>query len=825
MELRSHIFQEKILDPIRLYASFLISLMLVMLLVRGFEIYTLIDVHGLETEKLSLCFSGILNDILFTLRLGVLFYPFFWLAFLVLKPTSEFYSRSILILFVFIYLSIDKYFLEALTPLGADFWGYSYSDLATTVQSSTSFSLVEILAFLMVPIFVLIVYNRLKKIYIVHPIFPVLMVVASVFAMGFSNTVLSDASEYDNEADYLLTENKAKYFLEKSVDYFNEQAAFETANVPEFKVKSYPLLEYFEEPDELGSYLNLDKKPPNLVFILVESLGRSFTGPGAVHGGFTPFLDSLSHEALYWENCISPTGRTFGVLPNVFGSLPFGTDGFNALGDDMPQHMTLLSEAKKLDYKTHYFYGGNVGFDNQRNFLERQNVDYILGEKKFPKRYKKMNANSGGFSWGYSDKDLFELAHETVNRAQKKPRIDVYMSLVNHEPFKVPEEIYHQKFYDRLGDLPKDHRDDFKENKNIFECLLYTDDAVRELIERYKKRSDFENTIFIITGDHRMIPIEHRNAIDRFHVPLLIWSPMLKSARSMKTMVSHSQLAPTFLNLLKVNYKLILPQKMAFINTTLSFDTEFRTSLQQPIMKNKGDLNLYIDKEYFLDNGILYKILPGLELDKVGFRVKKNELLEKLNQFKQINNHVIQNNKLYPFDPRAKTNKDTYTFTQKEYNVIDFHNANEISSDSLLTIAKALFKTDQYDNAITILRYTLNRSPTYADVRIFLGRLLYWQDQNALAEKEFNLAVKHSPQYAEAYTALGYFLYKTDHFFRLNTLMDSALAIEPTNANYLYLKGLAFSETNPIEPSLNLIDSLLNINRNNSELQALKDSL
>jgi phosphoglycerol transferase MdoB-like AlkP superfamily enzyme len=825
MELRSHIFQEKILDPIRLYASFLVSLFFVMVVVRGLEIFTVFTFHQLDFQKILFSLNGILNDAVFTLILGAVFYPMFWMLFLILRPMSEFYARSILLLILFVYLAIDKYFLESLTPLAADFWGYSYEDLATTVRSSASFSLLDVLAFLLLPILILFIYNKLLKIYIPHIIYPIAMVCITVGACLFPSSVTKELNDFDTEADYFLTANKAKYFMDKSLVYFQEKEDLEQEVGMAFDGDSYPLLKDFDEKDELSPYFDLGTKPPNLVFVLIESLGRSFTGPGAQNGGFTPYIDSLSAEALYWENCIAPTGRTFGILPNVFGSLPFAADGFNALGNTMPQHISLLSEAKKLGYSTHYFYGGNVGFDNQRDFLERQNLDYILGEGKFPSRFQKMKANSGGFSWGYADKDVFELAHETVNKAGNKPRIDVYMTLVNHEPFVVPEEKYHQKFTDRLNELGARGNATFNQYQNIFECLLYTDDAVRELMDRYKKREDFENTIFIFTGDHRMIPIEHRNALDRFHVPLIIWSPMLKQPKAMKAMVSHSQIAPSFFGLFKNKYDLDMPQKTAFINSGLSFNENFETKLTQPIMKNKGDLNLIIKNNYFLDNGLLYKILPELEIDKTGFRIRENELQKLLDDFKLINKHVTQNNKLYKNTLGKLKRASEFTFNSAQLNIIAKFNADNIGSDSLLSIAQKLFKSDRYSDAKTILQYTLNRSPTYADVRILLGRIHYWEDNEILAKQELSKALKYSPQYDEAYRALTTVLVKTKDYQRLNTAIDSALDVSPADPEYLYFKALAYAQANDKKSTLALVDSLLLLDTLNQDLINLKDSL
>jgi phosphoglycerol transferase MdoB-like AlkP superfamily enzyme len=50
---------------------------------------------------------------------------------------------------------------------------------------------------------------------------------------------------------------------------------------------------------------------------------------------------------------------------------------------------------------------------------------------------------------------------------------------------------------------------------------------LRGFFDAYSKRSDFNNTIFLITGDHRMPEIPMSDKIDRYHVPLIVYSPML----------------------------------------------------------------------------------------------------------------------------------------------------------------------------------------------------------------------------------------------------------------------------------------------------------
>src|SRR5207244_551693 len=83
--------------------------------------------------------------------------------------------------------------------------------------------------------------------------------------------------------------------------------------------------------------------PLTVVFLGVEGLGRAFSGPNAYLGSFTPFLDELAGQSLYFENFLASQGRTFASLPSILGSLPFAEQGFNSFGSRMPKSLTLLS--------------------------------------------------------------------------------------------------------------------------------------------------------------------------------------------------------------------------------------------------------------------------------------------------------------------------------------------------------------------------------------------------------------------------------------------------------------------------------------------------
>src|SRR5690606_3437935 len=147
----------------------------------------------------------------------------------------------------------------------------------------------------------------------------------------------------------------------------------------------YPFLRAEQTPDTLGPHFlpTSDGHPPNVVVIVVEGLGRSFSGPQATLGSFTPFLDDLAGRSLYFDNFLANQGRTFGVLPTLFGSAPFAEEGFTALGEHMPAHPGLFNVLGRQGYHTAFYNGTDTAFDNERGYLQLQQVRKIVDMPTF----------------------------------------------------------------------------------------------------------------------------------------------------------------------------------------------------------------------------------------------------------------------------------------------------------------------------------------------------------------------------------------------------------------------------------------------------------
>ena len=236
-----------------------------------------------------------------------------------------------------------------------------------------------------------------------------------------------------------------------------------------------------------------------------------------------------------------------------------------------------------------------------------------------------------------------------------------------------------------------------KKNDNVFATLLYTDDALKYFFEEYKKQPGYENTIFIVTGDHRLIPIPQRNNLSRFHVPLMIYSPMLKNPKKISAISSHFDVPPTLMALLEGKYELKMPKKVAWMGDALDTNASFRSIKDIPLMRNKNELKEYISGEKLYSDGAVYTIDENMDL---GSTFGGSDLEKKLQNFKSLNAYVTTNDKIIP-DSLAIFTIKKEKFTDSEMVWINSL-YNGYNSDKFFLIARDLAFDKEYDKALLL---------------------------------------------------------------------------------------------------------------------------
>ena len=695
-----------------------------------------------ESNQASIFFFGLLNDAAFAL--STCFFLFLPLVLLwCWKPRAAGLAFSLTgSLFLLAAASLSRYYLTTKTLLGADLFGYSLNDIRTTLGSSTSFAPADLLPLVLVLLFLLALrYIRKKNLTAPAAVAVVLLVTGLGASFRYNAFVPKKGT-----AAGMLSLSKAAWFVTANLSGSGPSA-------PLRPIDEYPLLHNDNSTDALTPYLGKPAEKPNLVFLIVEGLGRDFTGPSAEYGGFTPFLDSLSQQGLYWSNFLSSAGRSFAGLPSILGSLPYDKNGFNDLGQNMPAHLSLISLLKQNGYRTSFFYGGNANFDKQDIFLEKEGIDFILDENKFGAGY---NRNfSQAYSWGYADGDLYKRSLELLNAGPKQPLLNVYFTLSTHEPFAVPNDaVYQQKTDDRLAQFSKEEQQRYQPYKNVFKALLYSDESIRAFFAAYSKRADYANTIFIITGDHRLIPVNEQHALSRFHVPLLIYSPLLKQGKVFPALSSHLDIAPSVVQWLRHQPDMHFPAEVHWMGKGLDTAGTFSKTYQMPFMRNKNVLNDFIRGRYFLAGNDLYRINDNLLLEPFSNDAIRQQLKEGLDSFRQVNLYVCRQNKLLkPGNNFGSTAGKTVSFSPAEIRLVDSIGDGNKSADSLFAKARRLAFAGAYEQARLLCRYVLAESPNYHDVRVLYGRTFAWDKQYQTAVPAFAEVLRRNPAYEDAWLA------------------------------------------------------------------------
>ncbi len=618
---------------------------------------------GISENFFALVSMGWLLDLLMWLK-------YVWLVFLIFIPVyilspdkEKLVLKSTIILFFIIQLALISYFKTALVPLGADIFGYSLSDIKQTIGASGGLSITIAIGFLVVVSFLIYVlffvagklkFNRF--ICIVLPLFSAMLVVSGLSRVNqnfnlnteFANNLVL------NKSDHFYSESFAHFFPDNTDDALFSNSASNKFGLSNTKFNyvdptNYPFLHRDTAMDVLSPFFNSGSVKPNIVIILVEGLGRAFTNEGAYLGNFTPFIDSLSRKSLYWKNFLSQGGRTFAVLPSMLGSLPFAKNGFSELGQKMPPQLSLLNIFQYNGYNTSFYYGGDATFDNMAQYLKTNNIDQIRDENTFPSGYQKL-PSSNGFTWGYNDKELYRYFLSTRQDVQQ-PQLSVILTVSSHNPFMINEADKYQKaFENRLTYLKftENQKNIYRNYKNQYASILYTDDALRTFFDNYKKRPDFNNTIFLISGDHRMPEIPMSTKIDRYHVPFIIYSPKLKTARAMASVSTHFDIAPSLLAYMKSNYNIKLPSINSWIGQGLDTTIGFRNIHSLPMIQNKTDIIDFIMGGYHLNGDNLFKLNAELGEDLVDDNNVKNELKSAFSDFKKRNNFISNGGKIIP---------------------------------------------------------------------------------------------------------------------------------------------------------------------------------
>jgi phosphoglycerol transferase MdoB-like AlkP superfamily enzyme len=275
---------------------------------------------------------------------------------------------------------------------------------------------------------------------------------------------------------------------------------------------------------------------PNIMFLIVESLGNKQLHQRVNGIPLTPFLDQLAtlQNNSNSENGLAEGKTSIECLPALFAGIPSWLETPFILSNFSTNQVTGFPEiCNQQGYDTYFVHGAKAGsmrFDALASSLGFNSQLY---------RDDLSNSLTEYGSWGLHDHLAFKQISKRLS-GSKKPFMLTFFTLSTHEPFDIP-----QRFIKKYK-LPSAEATSYR----------YFDDQLRAFFKQNEHEPWFKNTIFIITGDHTPVHLDNAqyNTSDYFSVPIFIKLP--KGMNKTISVTDQKSIVPALCRALNWNVKL-----------------------------------------------------------------------------------------------------------------------------------------------------------------------------------------------------------------------------------------------------------------------------
>lgn len=697
------------------------------------------------------------------------------------------------VIFLLIHFVLIQFFLIANEPLNESVFFLSFQELKLISGTGDRFSFGILIMVFSIVFFYFFIGNRFGKIKVsnrLHFFFGIGLML-SIFLIPVA-TVNSE----DNHVETLFVNNRLASFMEVSCNYLiqkDSKSHLTTINGNNFNEldssfyggkklsNEFPLIHELADKSEFAQLFKRSKKgPPNIVYIIVESLSTSLVGEKSHQTGhLMPFLDSLTKKSLYFPNFLSTCDRTHNVLPATLASLPNAPNGNMFMQMEYPLHWSLISLLKE-QYFSRFYCGVDLHYSNMNGFMNQQETAYLVKDWE-------SNSTNTTNSWGHPDNEVFEKSwkdyrHQSLDN---RPRFDVFLTISTHDPFIIPNQKYYtQCVLDKIGKYrnPSQKLLDVKENAEKFGTYTYLDDVLRNYFNKAQKQSNFENTLFFIFGDHGNHLCIY-DELERFKIPLIIYSPLLKKAQTIRSVSTHLDLPPTILNFLRTEYQLPLPQKVPFIGQELSLVKQYECKRSLPFNTVNLQNSHVLKGDYYLYFDFLFKVKKGLEIEKIKNQKIYTDLKKQLKQYNYLSEYLCFKDKIIPksyfnsftqsevFKTIYRFEKEILTAAEKSSEFIEIGKDQQMKS--MPKYFKVNFSCEYYIEEIEDLKSLPKLTVTLFDTKNERMNVNLWKQSNPKLLHDFKANHWNKVEYTLVIRAKDYdkeFVANTLRFFLLNDL-------------------------------------------------------
>lgn len=360
-------------------------------------------------------------------------------------------------------------------------------------------------------------------------------------------------------------------------------------------------IEYLQQKDPERTELFGAAKGKNIVLISLEST-QDFVIDQKVNGEeVTPFLNELIKDSFYFNQIYDQTaqGKTSDaefMMDTSLYPLPSGSvfvrrpdNTFNSL----PQ---ILKEEK--DYYAATFHGNVDTFWNRKAMYETLGYDRYFSKED----YTVTEADS--VNYGLKDIPFFKQSAKFM-RNLPEPYYAKFLTLTNHFPFLLEEE-----------DLFIDEAETEEDVVNRYVTTVrYLDESLKTFFDTLKEEGMYEDTIFVLTGDHYGISEKYEDGLNELlgeettpanrmkhkQVPLIIHIPG-QEGETISTPGGAIDIRPTLLHLMGIKTE----NRYSFGHNLFTRDSD------HPVIFRDGS---FTSKDYIYKDNVCYDKESGAELD------------------------------------------------------------------------------------------------------------------------------------------------------------------------------------------------------------------
>ncbi|WP_113930682.1 LTA synthase family protein [Bacillus sp. P14.5] len=295
-------------------------------------------------------------------------------------------------------------------------------------------------------------------------------------------------------------------------------------------------------------------KGKNLIIIQAESLNDFVINLEVEGKEVTPVLNELASTSNYYPNIYLQIGRGNTSDAEFVANNSLYPMSDNGVYKKYPNnnYLSLANVLREKGYETSVTHGNSPEFWNRQKAYPNQGFDtfYHSGHKQIE--------SDEIVGLGISDESIFrQMVKQYKNMDQ--PFYNFIVSLTVHRPFELPQEHQHLNLTSNIKNTP---------TGNYLESVNYFDQALGSFITDLKENNLWDNTIFIIYGDHYgPVPKDREEMKDlinvdfdekeRFNIPLIIHHPEQSKGVVNKVIGSQMDIYPTISQMMGITRPLV----------------------------------------------------------------------------------------------------------------------------------------------------------------------------------------------------------------------------------------------------------------------------